>query len=64
MTFHKKSFVTAFTLATVLVVGQAGWSSDASADTPSQQMNQGTMQEMMTSMENRVQQCQEMMNNE
>lgn len=64
MTFHKKSFVTAFALATLLVVGQAGWSSDASADASSQQMNQGTMQEMMTSMENMVQQCQEMMNNE
>lgn len=60
MTFHKKSFVTAFTLATLLVVGQAGWSGDAS----SQQMNQGTMQEMMTSMENMMKQCQGMMNNE
>lgn len=63
MTFYKKPFIVAFTLATVLVVGQMNWSAEASTNHAGPQMNQGTMQEMMNGMGKMMQQCQGMMQN-
>ena len=63
MTFYKKSFIVAFTLATLLVVGQTNWSAEASTNHAVPQMNHVAMQEMMNGMGKMMQQCQGMMQN-
>lgn len=64
MTFYKKPFIVAFTLATVFVVSQTAWpTTEASTDHAGPLMNHGAMQEMMNGMGKMMQQCQGMMQN-